>query len=141
MNFAPQSYVDIKQIRTTIEQAPSRRAIVLIECGAAPGVWLAAPVAPTSLGDVTAEDFDINRTLAGKVRRGPVIVLRDPSGRHEPGCATRRDDAAFDAHSDCQHGMVASVLAMTDRGDRLRANRRQRSEHAERLKDTSPSWP
>jgi hypothetical protein len=37
--------------------------------------------------------------------------------------------------------MVASVLAMTDRGDRLRANRRQRSEHAERLKDTSPSWP
>ena len=57
------------------------------------------------------------------------------------GMIERRDDEGFDAHGDCQHGMVASVLAMTDRGDRLRDNRRQRSEHAEKLKDASPSWP
>lgn len=141
MSFAPQSYVDIKQIRTTIEEAPSRRAIVLIECGTSPGVWLAAPVAPASLGDPAAEDFDINRTLAGKVRRGPVIVLRDPSGRYEPGCATGQAAESFDGHGDCQHGLVASVQAMTERGSRLRDHRRQRSDHAESLKTAAESWP
>ena len=141
MSFAPQSYVDIKQIRTTIEEAPSRRAIVLIECGAVPGVWLAAPVAPASLGDPAAEDFDINRTLVGKVRRGPVIVLRDPSGRYEPGCATRQAAESFDGHGDCQHGLVASVQSMTERGSRLRDHHRQRSDHAENLKAAAESWP
>jgi len=141
MSCEPQSYVDIKQIRTTIEEAPARRAVVLIECGAAPGVWLAAPVAPASLGNGAAEDFDINRTLAGKIRRRPVIVLRDPSGRYEPGCATNQDPQAFDAHADCQHGMVASVLAMTGRGSRLCESRRHRSELAERLKESRPWWP
>lgn len=141
MSFAPQSYVDIKQIRTTIEEAPSRRAIVLIECGTSPGVWLAAPVAPASLGDPAAEDFDINRTLAGKARRGPVIVLRDPSGRYEPGCATGQAAESFDGHGDCQHGLVASVQAMTERGSRLRDHHRQRSDHAESLKTAAESWP
>ena len=141
MNREPQSYVDIKQIRTTVEGAPARRAIVLIECGAAAGVWQAAPVAPTSLGDRAAEDFDINRTLPGKPRRGPVIVLRDPAGRYDPGCATRHDPDSFDGHADCQHGMVAAVLAMTDRGHRLRDNHRSRSELAQELKDNSQPWP
>ncbi len=141
MTREPQSYVDIKQIRTTLEDAPSRRAIVLIECGAAPVVWQAAPVAPSSLGDAAAENFDIDRTLAGKTRRGPIIVLRDPSGRFEPGCATRHDPRDFDAHAGCQHGMVTAVLAMTDRGHRLRDNRRSRSELSAALKDNSPPWP
>lgn len=135
MSFAPQSYVDIKQIRSVLADAPRRRAVVVIECGNVPGVWLAAPVGPQSLGEETAEDFDINRTLAGKPRRGPVIVLRDPAGRYEPGCATRHDPRSFDAHAECQHGMVASILAMTDaRGSRLRDNRRGTTELAETLR-------
>ena len=141
MNCEPQSYVDIKQIRGVIDDAPRRRAIVLIECGPTPGVWQAAPVAPTSLGDETAENFDINRTLAGKVRRGAVIVLRDPAGRHEPGCATRPTTDSLDAHADCHHGMVTAVLAMTDRGSRLRDDHRQRSDMAERIKAESQPWP
>ena len=141
MALAPQSYVDIKQIRSVIEDAPARRAIVVIECGTTPGVWLAAPVAPRSLGDEATENFDINRTLAGKPRRGPVIVLRDPASRNEPGCATRQDPNSIDGHEECQHGMVSSILAMTDRGSRLRDNRRRRGELAEALKDNSQPWP
>ena len=141
MTLAPQSYVDIKQIRSVVQDAPARRAIVVIECGPTPGVWLAAPVAPRSLGDESAENFDIDRTLAGKIRRGPVIVLRDPASRYEPGCATRQAPDRFDGHAECQHGMVASILAMTDRGSRLRDNRRRRSEFAEELKDNSQPWP
>ncbi len=134
----PQSYVDIQQIRTTIEQSPRRRAIVLVQCGRAAPVWKAAPVSPDSLGDPAAEEFDLDRTLAGQPRRGPLIVLRDPSARYQIGCATGVDsDAGFDGHQECQHGMTDAVLAMTDRGDRLRDQHRDRSPHSERLRRTS----
>ena len=63
------------------------------------------------------------------------------AGRYDPGCATRHDPDSFDAHADCQHGMVAAVLAMTDRGPRLRDNHRSRSELAQELKDNSQPWP
>ncbi len=132
----PGSVVDIAQIRTTLEQSPRRRAIVLVQCGqATPAVWKAAPVSPASLGNPATEEYDLDRTLAGQPRRGPVIVLRDPAGRFESGCATTgQDDSGFNAHQACEHQMAEAVLAMTDRGSRLREQHRDRSAHSRRLR-------
>jgi hypothetical protein len=131
----PGSFVDIAQIRATLEQSPRRRAIVLVQCGRATPVWKGAPVSPDSLGNPAAEEYDLDRTLAGQPRRGPLIVLRDPQARYQTGCTTsQQDDCGFDGHQGCEHDMAVAVLAMTDRGDRLREQHRDRSPHSEHLR-------
>lgn len=117
----PQASVDVRQIRTPLEQSPARRAIVLVQCGSSAPVWTAAPVSPECLGNRASEEFDLNRTLAGQPRRGPLIVLRDPSARYDTGCATRPPGAVgLEEHQHCEHGLTAAVLAMAAPADPLR---------------------
>lgn len=108
--------VDHDQITRVLLAAPSDAAIALVRCGdgwQAPLIWRSAPLNPETLGDFDAEAEEIAATISGPYV-SPVIVLRDPTGRHRSGCCTQShwngDNSNTDRHVDCDHALVSRLL-------------------------------